>query len=280
MNNTIELIAESLGILPFEDSGEAPPVSLDEPMPRSGMGSRGYRTDPTAGNIVWYQGAPERPSASQSKTDCRGGDRGGRDECRAAPDHPEPTKQHDYFVHEPDIKLGDLTLCKDTSGAYTKVYSWTFNYNPYEKQSYRVIKETGNCTIDWNTEEVFWEQVTGKIKPTYKTYNSAMHSYNRKQQYEIFCKHFARWEKQINKTIPGVLNGYKVCIEYTKSDVIHAHGIFYSNNNYADMCSSTARVLWAQISKGKVCAMKDAFAEVKSEKHWLQYITKQNNNFR
>lgn len=173
------------------------------------------------------------------------------------------------------IKLGDLTLCKlvDPSG-YTQTYSFTFNYNATAKHS---ITETYfDNEIDWENEESqFWEIVTGKKQKKTIIKEMMFHSFT--HQYEIFKKHFKRWEKDMNDLIPGSVVGYQVCFELTKSDVIHAHALIYSRNNYVDMCSSTARTLWAKIAKGRVCAMKNAFGAVKSEKAWKQYITKDNN---
>lgn len=171
------------------------------------------------------------------------------------------------------IRLGDLTLTKLVS-EYTQVYSFTFNYNPLSKHT-----KTEDKPLVWsspeNEELLFWECATGKTKKITKTKQFMFFSFP--DQYEIFKKHFYKWEKEMLKLIPDSVVGYTVCIEQTKQGVLHAHAIVYSNNNYTEMCSSTARTLWAQIAKGKVCAMKDAFASVKSEKSWKQYVTKDNN---
>lgn len=175
-----------------------------------------------------------------------------------------------------NIRLGDLTLtklCKE----YTQSYSFTFNYNPLSQ--HRMTKEAPKVYLTDasgnDTEELFWVNALGKPKKVVE--NKQFIFYDFRDQYELFKKHFAKWEKQINQLIPDFVLGYTVCIERTKQGVLHAHAIVYSNNNYVDMCSSTSRTVWAQIAKGKVCAMKDAFSSVKSEKSWKQYVTKDNN---
>lgn len=173
------------------------------------------------------------------------------------------------------IRLGDLTMSKlvDPSG-YTQVYSFTFNYNPLSKHV--ITEEIDNVYLSPEDEELmFWEAAVGKKKKKSIVKQMMFHSFP--HQYEIFKKHFKRWEKDMNDLIPGSVIGYTVCIELTKAGVLHAHAIVYSRNNYVEMCSSTARTLWAKIAKGRVVAMKDAFGSVKSEKAWKQYVTKDNN---
>lgn len=170
------------------------------------------------------------------------------------------------------IILGDLSL-NSIPQDHTSVYSFTFNYNPYAKHTIKddAVTVWQECGDDCD-ELLFWESVTGHKK--YRSRTKQFGHFSFQDQYTIFCKHFNKWIKEMNALIPDSVIGYSVCIELTKQGILHAHSIIYSNNNYKDMCCSTARVLWAKISKGKVCAMKNAFAPVQSASAWQKYITK------
>lgn len=173
------------------------------------------------------------------------------------------------------IILGDLSL-NSIPKDYTMIYSMTFNYNP---MSVHTVKD--DPVLVWSTvnedcdEAMFWQSVTGRPKSKTRTKQFGYFSFQ--DQYTIFKKHFKRWNKDMNDLIPDSVVGYKVCIEQTKQGILHAHALIYSNNNYESMVTSTARTLWAKQSKGKVCAMKNAFGAVKNQKSWMQYITKDVN---
>lgn len=172
----------------------------------------------------------------------------------------------------PPIKMSDLSLNmnKDCSD-YTSTYAFTFTYDPMSKQT--IIEDRPLVWSSTENEELlFWECVSGKKKKMSKT--RRMVEFTFMEQYEIFKKHFFRWLKELEKMIFNVVIGYTVCIESTKAGLLHAHAIIYSGNNWNEMVCQTSRVLWASISKGRVCAMGKAFQTVSSEKSWKKYITK------
>lgn len=174
------------------------------------------------------------------------------------------------------IRLCDLSLNKACVDGYSNMYAFTFTYDPESKHSIDV--EDGPATkVD--DEQLFWEAVLKK--PQKKVKIKKFGELPFLMQYKIFKKHFARWEKQmtnlLDQKVASAILGYTVCIELTKSGNLHAHGMIYSNNNYKDMYSSTARTLWAQISKGRVVAMKKAFELASSQNSWKKYVTKDLN---
>lgn len=170
-----------------------------------------------------------------------------------------------------NIRLSDLSLNKDVS-SYNTMYSFTFNYDPKSLHNRRV--EVPVALLESSDEVDFWRFALGDEKKKYKTYHLEFQLFSFIEQYEIFKKHFKRWLKNMNDVIPYSVVGYTVCIERTKNGILHAHAVIYSDNNYAEMCCTTARSLWASVSKGRVCAMKNAFAPVKSGKQWVKYVTK------
>jgi len=168
--------------------------------------------------------------------------------------------------------LGDYSMVK-TPWNYEQQYAFTFTYAPESKQTL-VTDVTGFMKLAHDAEEGdFWKLAVGE-KPRYQRSVRMMKNFSFDHQYEIFEGHFKKWVDNMNKMIHRSVTGWRVYAERTKQGLLHCHAIIYSDNKYADMVCSTGRTVWAQISKGKVCAMKSAFAPVANEKSWMNYITK------
>lgn len=175
---------------------------------------------------------------------------------------------------QPNIAFSDLSLNENSDcSSYICAYAFTFTYDPESIQMTREIREQIYLSPE-DEEYKFWEVAVGG-KKKFKTRTQKMKYFPFMHQYDIFKKHFLKsWLPTMRKMIYGSILGYTVCVEQTKAGLIHAHGIFYSDNPYTEMVCQTARVLWAKTSKGRVCAMKNAFESVSSVKSWKKYITK------
>lgn len=108
-------------------------------------------------------------------------------------------------------------------------------------------------------------------------------------QYDHFLDLYNAWLKLLKRKLKSVMSKveipcHEVYCEYTKSGLIHAHGLIYINNNYFTAVREIMAQQWKETCKGaKKSAMvkrkgentDHAFDKCNNVKKWREYITKE-----
>lgn len=174
----------------------------------------------------------------------------------------------DVSGNPPPVCLGQLAfkyIAPKTD--LSSVYFCTFTYNPGSKHSY--VSQPKAFDFEMLPD--------GSFKPwKEKRITRCFADYSFEVQYELFRKHFEKWVKDMNNilSVHNNITGWEVYIEKTKSGLLHAHSLIYSECSYGESFGNYCAATWARISHGQVSAMKRAFEPVRNLKGVREYVKK------
>jgi len=141
------------------------------------------------------------------------------------------------------------------------------------------------CTFTFPDETTVGSMVTNKKGNLVKKYIPLEKATFEVQKYYMRMK-ISSWILAVNKLLPKTspIIMDEIQFELTKKNRIHAHGLFWTDNNYYRGVTDIMTVQWVRISKGKFCAQSKkgisghydkAFDKCNNVESWRKYMRKE-----
>lgn len=141
------------------------------------------------------------------------------------------------------------------------------------------------CTFTFPDETTVGLNITNKKGKLVKKY-IPIETVSFNEQKDFMIKKILMWQNAVNKLLPKTspIIRDEIQFELTKKNRIHAHGLFWTDNNYYRGVTDIMTIQWVKVSKGKFCAQSKkgisghydkAFDKCNNVESWRKYMRKE-----